>query len=106
MGIQTLFAGNGDRLWTIQPDTFGQGCCPVSWDRPDLQRLWVNTSAEGQGLYDGYGQRIKDLPAVRELHRGHAARDVSAFVARMGTDPRERLCLTVGGTLHAFAAAT
>ncbi|HOS43846.1 MAG TPA: hypothetical protein PK794_09170, partial [Armatimonadota bacterium] len=102
-GIQTLFAGDGSRLWAIQPDFAGQGSRPVRWG--DRTLVWMNTSAAAQGLYDGHGRKVKDLPALRALLAGVLRKDFHAFPARLGADAREMLCVAVGGTLSAFAPA-
>ncbi len=100
-GIQTLFAGDGSRLWSIQPDFAGQGSRPVQWD--DRTLIWMNTSAAAQGLYDGHGRKVKDLPALRNLLTGVPRKDFQTFSAHLDTDPREMLCVAVGGMLYAFA---
>jgi len=102
MGIQTLFSGRGDHLWSIQPDYMGQGSCPVQWGDKKHQLLWVNTSAQGMGLYDGYGRKVLDLPELKALWGASFHRDVSCFTIRMGTDPRDHLCLLKEGLLHIF----
>ncbi len=101
-GILTLFSGHGERLWTIQPDDIGQGACPVWWGEGETQLLWVNTTGPSQALYDGYGRRVKDLPALRRVWGERMKRDVQAEVIRLGSDPHEYLSLTVDGMLYAF----
>ena len=103
MGIQTLFSGSGDRLWTRQPDYVGQGSCPVWWGDSETQLLWVNTSEHANALYDGCGHKVKDLDAIRELRRGRMAGEVRSSVERLGEDPRDLLCVTVDDTMHVFA---
>jgi len=102
MGILNLFSGNGDRLWTIQPDYLGQGACPVTWGDEEEQLIWMNTSGPVQALYDGYGRRVKDLPELRKLWGKRMRRDVSTGVLRMGDDPTELLCIAFHGKMHAF----
>jgi len=102
-GDEALDAGDGSRLWAIQPDFAGQGSRPVRWG--DRTLVWMNTSAAAQGLYDGHGRKVKDLPALRALLAGVLRKDFHAFPARLGADAREMLCVAVGGTLSAFAPA-
>jgi hypothetical protein len=106
MGILTLFSGHGDRLWTIQPDYSGQGAVPVTWGRRTEQLIWTNTSAAAQALYDGYGRRVKELPALRQAFGDRMRKDVGTVVARLGTEPTEYLCLTTEGTLQIFGPAS
>lgn len=102
MGILTLFSGQGDRLWSIQPDYIGQGSCPVIWGDSNVQLIWANTSGPVQAFYDGYGRLVKKLPALERLWGGRMRRAVGTKVARMGDDPTELLCVTVEGKLYAF----
>jgi hypothetical protein len=68
--------------------------------------IWANTTGPVQALYDGYGHKVKDLPALRELWGKRMKRDVQTNVLRFGTDPTEHLCLTVDGVLYAFGPST
>ena len=102
MGILNLFSGYGDRLWTIQPDYLGQGSIPVRWGDEEEKLIWVNTSGPVQALYNGHGQRVKDLPELRRLWGNRMRRDVSTRVSRMGSDPTELLCIAFDGKMYAF----
>jgi hypothetical protein len=102
MGILTLFSGNGDRLWSIQPDYKGQGSVPMTWGGREEQLIWANTTSEVQSFYDGYGRKVKDLPRIRELYGGRMNREVGAMVVRMGDDPRDLLGLRVEDSLYVF----
>jgi len=102
MGILTLFSGNGDRLWSIQPDYLGQGSCPVSWGARGEQLIWANTSSEVQGFYDGFGRRVKDLPEIRELYGNRMRRNATTTVVHVGEDSRDLLCLRTEDGLHVF----
>ena len=104
-GILTLFSGQGDRLWSIQPDYIGQGSCPVWWGNRDEQLIWTNTTGPVQALYDGHGRRVKPLPELSRLWGDRMRSDVRTFTARMGTDPQELLCIAVDGRLYAFGPA-
>ena len=100
MGILTLFAGSGDRLWTNQPDYIGQGSRPVRWGEDTF--IWMNTSGAAQSFYDGYGRRVKELTELKRLWGNRMRRDVGTSVARMGDDTAEFLCLTVEGKMYVF----
>ena len=102
MGILTLFSGNGDRLWSIQPDYIGQGSCPVNWGRREEALIWSNTTAEAQAFYDGYGRRVKDLPEIREIYGDRIRKDVATGVIRMGSDPGDLLSIRVDDRLYVF----
>jgi hypothetical protein len=102
MGILNLFSGHGDRLWTIQPDYMGQGSCPVTWGDEDEQLIWMNTTGPVQALYNGHGQRVKDMPELQRLWGKRMRRDVGTVVTRMGGDPRELICLALDGKIYAF----
>ena len=104
-GILTLFSGQGDRLWSIQPDYIGQGSCPVWWGNRDEQLIWTNTSGPVQALYDGHGRRVKQLPELQKLWGDRMRGDVRTFTARMGRNPQELLCMAVDGRLYAFGPA-
>ncbi len=102
MGILTLLSGQGERLWSIQPDYIGQGAAPVTWGKRATQLIWTNTTAQAQAFYDGYGRRVKTLPALGALIAGRMRRDVSASVERIGDSAQDLLTITVDGVLHAF----
>jgi len=104
-GILTLFSGQGDRLWSIQPDYIGQGSCPVWWGDPAEQLIWTNTSGPVQALYDGHGRRVKQLPELQKLWGDRMRGEVRTFTARMGRDPQELLCMAVDDRLYAFGSA-
>ena len=99
-GIITLFSGNGERLWTIQPDYVGQGFIPVMWGGRQL--FWTSTSRDVQALYDGHGRKVKDLPALRETYGERRRVDITPGVIRTGIDPLEYLTLVCEGKLHIF----
>lgn len=103
-GILTLFSGRGERLWSIQPDYVGQGATPVTWGSAGHRLLWTNTSAQAQALWDGHGNRVKQLPALSETWGNRMSREVGRRGApvRIGTDPVEYLTLTVDGIMHVF----
>ena len=102
MGILDLLSGHGDRLWRIQPDYVGQGSAPVTWGDEEEQLIWMRTTGPVQSLYDGYGQRVKDLPELQRLWGNRPGSDVSTKIARMGDDPRELICIIVDGKMYAF----
>ena len=102
-GIITLLAGDGTRLWTIQPDYVGQGCAQINWAGRNL--LWTNTSRQVQALYDGHGQKVKALTELVQAYGDGPRKDVVTTVIRRGTDPRELLALGSGGKLHLFGPA-
>lgn len=99
-GIMTLLAGDGTRLWTIQPDYVGQGCAQINWAGRNL--LWTNTSRQVQALYDGYGRKVNDLVELTRAYGDGPRMDVSTTVICRGDDPRELLALGSGTKLHIF----
>jgi hypothetical protein len=102
-GVLTLFSGRGDRLWTIQPDYYYLGRTPlVTWGSTETQLIWVNTSGVAQALYDGYGRRVKPLPALSRLYEGHERQEVTAQVVRLGHAQTDFLSLTVDGRMYVF----
>ena len=103
-GIITLLAGDGTRLWTIQPDYVGQGCAQINWAGRNL--LWTNTSRQVQALYDGHGQKVKTLTPLMQAYGEGPRKDVVTTVIRRGDDPRELLAVGSGGRLHLFGPAT
>jgi len=105
MGILTLLSGRGERLWDIQPDYVGQGTCPVHWPPAEAQLIWANASGPVQGLYDGFGRRVKELPALREAWGPRMRKDVASDVVRLGRDKTEYLALTFDGRVHLFGPA-
>ncbi len=60
-GTRVLFAGNGDRLWTIEPDNSYASDLPVRW-APDRDLFLVVSTPEAAGFYDGHGRRILPFP--------------------------------------------
>jgi hypothetical protein len=105
-GILTLFSGHGDRLWSIQPDYIGQGSCPVTWGDSEIQLIWMNTSGPVQAFYDGYGQRVKLLPALSRLWGDRMRRDVGSRAVRIGSAATDYLAMTVEGRLYAYGPET
>jgi hypothetical protein len=68
--------------------------------------MWMNTTREAMGLHDGYGRRVKKLPARQQVHGGRMRREVVAGTARLGEDATELLCLTVDGKMSMFGPST
>jgi hypothetical protein len=99
-GIITLLAGDGSRLWTIQPDYVGQGCAQINWAGRNL--LWTNTSRQVQALYDGFGRQVKALTELTRAYGDGPRMTVSATVVRRGREPRELLALGSQGKLRLF----
>lgn len=102
MGILTLFSGRGDRLWSIQPDYIGQGSCPVWWGDRKSQVLWVNSSRQAMGFYDGFGRKVRELPELARLWGSDMKKDMQCFAAKIGSDTRDHLCVVKAGKLHIF----
>ena len=99
-GIITLLAGDGSRLWTIQPDYVGQGCAQINWAGRNL--LWTNTSRQVQALYDGFGRQVKALTELTRAYGDGPRMEVTTSVIRRSDDPRELLALGSGGKLRLF----
>ena len=99
-GILNLFSGNGDRLWTRQPDYYGQGSCFVRWAGKSY--IWMNTSAVVQSLYDGRGKKVKTLDSITRHWGDEIESGASQMKARLGTTTDDYLCLTVDGKLLMF----
>ena len=106
MGILTLFSGRGERLWSMQPDYIGQGSCFVTWPGGRPQLIWTNTSGPAQALYDGFGRRVRLLPALWKRWADRMRRNVASEVIRIGEDGTEYLTLTCDGKVHAFGPQT
>jgi len=104
-GILTLFSGRGERLWTIQPDYILQGSWPVQWTPDGPQHIWLNTTCEAQGLYDGFGRLVKPLNRVRELWQGRRPGQCLSRVLRRGPNGPGLLAVQIDDALHVFGAA-
>ena len=100
MGIITLFSGRGDRLWTMQPDSIGQGAVPVTWGDWPTQLIWTNTSKTVQAFYDGHGQLLRRLPELSELW-GDEMR-LGCGVIRMGSADTDYTSIARNGKLYVF----
>jgi len=105
-GILTLFSGRGERLWSIQPDYLGQGSCPVQWSPTGPQHIWVNTSWEAFGLYDGFGRMVKPLAQMRRLGREQNATPSETCVVRRAPEQPDLLGLKFGRRLYLFGPQT
>ncbi len=81
----------------------GQGAQFVHWHGAEADLIWTNTSRDALALYDGHGRRDKELPALQAVFGERPRRDVQASVVRLGTDPRDLMCLKVDGKMHLFA---
>ena len=101
-GIMTLFSGRGDRLWTVQPDYVTQGSMPVQWLPHGPQHIWVNTSAEGQGLYDGHGRLVIPFDSIRKLRRDRIYWDLRMHVLRRSPGDTDLLGVALDGRLLIF----
>jgi len=60
-GTRVLFGGNGDRLWTIEPDNSYASDLPVRWAR-DRDLFLVVSTHQAAGFYDGFGRCILPFP--------------------------------------------
>jgi len=105
-GILTLLSGRGERLWTIQPDYVLQGSCPVQWVEGGPQHIWLNTSPEGQGLYDGHGRLVKPLDTMRRLWGDRTRMDIQCQALRREPNACDLLGVKVGGRIRLFAPET
>ncbi|MDO8682717.1 MAG: hypothetical protein Q7N50_04475, partial [Armatimonadota bacterium] len=65
-GTRSLFSGNGEKLWTIEPDVTGAYDKKLRW-AAGRDVFLVNSSVSAAGLYDGYGRRIIPFPEASEL---------------------------------------
>ena len=102
MGILTLLSGRGERLWTIQPDYIGQGATPVDWLVGEAQLIWTNTSAAAQALYNGYGEKVKELVELSRLWGDRPRREVGGQTLRMGKNAAEYMALSLEGKTYVF----
>ena len=99
-GILSLFSGRGDRLWSMQPDYVLQGACPVQWLPDGPQHIWINTSLQGMGLYDGHGRLAKPLAKIRALY-GAGTKKPTTVLRRAPGSP-DLLGVQVGEIMHLF----
>jgi len=103
-GILTLFSGCGERLWSIQPDYVLQGTRPVQWVPDGPQHIWLNTTRSAFGLYDGWGQLMKPLDAMRELYE--PVTKAQCYALRPTPEATDHLAIQVGDGIHVFRART
>ncbi|HRU04273.1 MAG TPA: hypothetical protein P5137_00700 [Candidatus Brocadiia bacterium] len=103
-GILSLFDAAGERLWTRQLDYMLQGACPVQWTQAVPQLLWINTSIEPFGLYDGAGQMVRPLEKMRDVARQHGCPALTGVRLSPGPGRPDFLALRIADTLHLFAA--
>lgn len=101
-GILTLFSGTGERLWSIQPDYILQGACPVQWNPSGPQLIWINTTHDAFGLYDGHGQMVRPLASMRELCRRYPRNQVTGLRLSQGPERSDLLALRYGDNLHIY----
>jgi len=101
MGILTLLSGLGDRLWTMQP-SFIPMSTPVQWLPDGPQHLWVNSTRDVLGLYDGHARCVHELPAVRAAWGDRPPTQVRASVMRREADGQDLLALTMDGRILLF----
>jgi len=60
-GTRVLFAGSGERLWTIEPDNSYASDVPIRW-APDRDLILVVSTPQAAGFYDGWGRCILPFP--------------------------------------------
>jgi hypothetical protein len=102
-GILTGLDGEANRLWTIQPDYIGQGCLPVRVKGQAYNLLWVNTSRQSQGIYDGDGEFVAGLPGIQRIWDTCEAKQLRSMV--LETSPHsgpDLLAIHVDRELHLF----
>ncbi len=101
-GILTLFSGKGERLWTMQPDYVLQGSQPVQWAADGPQHIWVNTSREAFGLYDGYGRFVHALEPMRHFYTGLTK--MPCTIVRPKPESTDHLAIRSANVYHIFKA--
>ena len=75
-GTRVLFGGNGERLWTIEPDNSYASDLPVRW-ADDRDVICVLSTPQAAGFYDGFGRRVMGFPDphLTVMDRAHSASD-------------------------------
>ena len=101
-GILTLISGQGERLWTIQPDYVGQGATPIRWGAEGTPFVWTNTSRHGQALYDGNGRLVRRLTDLSAVWGEGMDRRRRGYAVRIGCDATDYLTLASDGVLYVF----
>jgi hypothetical protein len=89
-GIATLFSGYGDRLWSLQTNSFSGEGYPVRWGSKRLILM-------DDMLYDGEGFRIKDLAGLRRMGGN------ISVINGIGKDPSDVLCVNADNKLYLFS---
>jgi len=100
-GIITIFSAKGDRLCTFQPDTLSQGGPPVNWTGDGQEHIFIYTSQQGLGFYDGWGRRVLRF-APGEIPEGIGYARGSVVVEDVTGDPRDELIFSIDGTLSIY----
>ena len=57
-GILNLVSGQGDPLFRCEPDNRSQGGPAVNWSGDGEELLFLSSSREAFGLYDGWGRKV------------------------------------------------
>lgn len=100
-GIITIFSAKGQRLCTFQPDTLSQGGPPVNWTGDGQEHIFIYTSRQSLGFYDGWGRRVLRF-ADGQLPEGIGYARGVVFVEDFSGDPRDELAFSVDGKLHIY----
>jgi hypothetical protein len=100
-GIISIFSAQGKRLCTFQPDTLSQGGPPVNWTGDGQEHIFVYTSPQGLGFYDGWGRRVlRFVPG--EFPEGVGYGKGVVYVEDLTGDPRDELAAAIGGKLYIY----
>lgn len=101
-GILNLFSGRGERLLTFEPDNVSQGGPPVNWTGDGRELIFLATSPEALGLWDGFGRKVvtfpeEDLPEkITDYYRNWAG------CVNLHGDPRDEVIFCAQGKIHIF----
>jgi len=61
-GTLTLYSGDGRKLHSFEPDNISQGGPAVNWTGDGEELLFLYSSPEALGMYDGYGRKVVAFP--------------------------------------------
>jgi hypothetical protein len=98
-GLLSVYAADGRRLSTFQPDYVGQSGPACNWAGDGVELAVIATDPRRAGAYDWLGRRLLDLRSFlpKDVGLYHGSTVVCQDI--LG-DPRDEIILAHGGVVH------
>jgi len=106
-GILTLLSGNGEKLFSFEPDNISQGGPPANWSGDGEELMFLATSREALGLFDAWGRKVVKFPEDVPFDRGfYHTRGRQYLAQNVIGDARDELILVDREAIYIFTQDT